>query len=82
MGMLQEIRSIIDRIVLLYWDMQLIQELLSNLIHTIIFVSTEPTIIGLMSIVIVFTQKKSTIPVLYSYNKILKLFFIIWIYST
>ena len=52
--------------------------IISTWIKTTIFLTTEPIMLGLMNIIRVSTYKTSTLPVLYSFNKILKVLFIIW----
>ena len=82
MGVLQERILMIDHIVVVSWYMQLLQKLLSVWIKTIILLSTKPIIIGLINIIIISPWKTSTLPVCYSFNKILKFFFVIRNWST
>ena len=60
------------------WDIRLLQELLSTGNHYILDISRDPTMLGLINIIIVFPQKKRTLPGYYSFNKTLKTSFIIW----
>ena len=80
--MLQERILLIYHIEVISWDMHLLHKLSSNGNHINILLSTEPIIFVLMDIVLISTQKKSTLEVLYSFDKILKVVFIIQISST
>ena len=62
--------------------MQLIQELLSTGIITIVFLSKEPIMFGFMNKIIIYPYKTSTLSVIYSFKNTLKLFFIIQTSST
>ena len=53
MGVLQEIILMMDHIEVISWDMQLLQELFSSGNQIKLFLSTDPIIFGLMSIILV-----------------------------
>ena len=78
----KKISSIIDFIAIISWDMRLLQEFLSAGIQTVIFLSTDPIILGLVNIIIVSTWKTSILQVIYYLNKTLKVFFVIRAWST
>ena len=82
MGLLQERSFMIDHRMVISWDMHILQELLSTGIHISLLVSTYPIILGLMNIILVSLSKTIILLVIYSFNKILKVFFIIWTCST
>ena len=82
MYVLQERIYIIYHIVTISWDVQILQELLYTEIQTRHIIYTETIILGLMNITILSPYKTSTLPDIYYFNNILKLFFIIWIWST
>ena len=82
MGLSQERSLIIDVIALISWDMHLVQELFSIGIHNIIFISTLPTLLGLININIFSPQNTNRLLVIYSFNNTLKVFSIIRICST
>ena len=64
MDVLQEIILMIDQIVVISWDMQLLQELLSNGLQINLLLSTETIMFGLMDIITVYPYKTSKIQVL------------------
>ena len=72
----------IDHIVVISWDMQLLQDLFYTISHTSILLSKETIMLGLMNIILIYPWKKITLQVLYSLNNILKVFFTIWPWST
>ena len=71
-----------DLIADISWDMQLLQELFSTGIQNRILLFTEPIMFGLMNIIIVSPYNTSTLKVLYYFNNILKVLFIIKTSST
>ena len=79
---LQEIIFTIDHTVVISWDMQILKYLFSSESDINIFLSTEPTMFGLMNINIVSPYNTGTIQVLYYFNQILKLLFMIQTLST
>ena len=82
MGVFQEISLIIYHIEVISWDMQLMQQLLSTVRHTIIFLSADTIVFGLINIILVSPYKTSTLQILHSFNNILKVLFTIWTSST
>ena len=82
MEVLQERILMIDHIVVISWDMQLLQNLFSTGSQTSILLSTEPILFGVMNIILVFPYKTRTIQVLYYFKNILKVLFIIKTSST
>ena len=62
MGVLQEINLIIDHIVVITWDMQLLQE--STGIQTKLVLSIDPIMFGLINVIIVYPYNKITLQVL------------------
>ena len=81
MDLLQEIILLIYYIAVISWDVILLQELLSTGIHTNLFISTDPIMLGLMNIIFKTPHKTSTLPVIYSFNEILKVLFVVFICS-
>ena len=81
MDVLQEINLMIDHIGVIWWDIQLLQELFytGNHINHLLF--TGPIMFGLMNIILASPYKTSTLQVHYSFDKILKVIFIIQSYS-
>ena len=61
MDVLQEIFLTIYHIVVISWDIKLLQELLSNGIQTILLLSTDPIMFVLMNIILISTYKTSTL---------------------
>ena len=72
----------IDHIMVISWDMQLLQELFSTGSHINLMLSTDTIMFGLMNIMLVSPYNTSTLQVLYHFNKILRLMFIIQTSST
>ena len=82
MGVLQEIILMIDHIVVISWDIHILKQLLSTGIQTSLLFFVHPIMHGLMNIIIVSPQNTITLPVIYSFNNILKVFFMIRTRST
>ena len=82
MDVLQKRNLMIDHIVFISWYVQLLQELSSTGIHINLLLSTDTIMFGLMNVIIVSTYNTSTLQVLYYFNNILKVVFIIQTYST
>ena len=82
MGVLQVRNYIISHIALTSWDMWILQDLFFNGNHTSLTVSTDPIMLSLMNIIIIFPQNTSTHTYHYSFNKILKIILKIWILLT
>ena len=72
----------IYNIVVMSWDMHILQELFSTGIHTGLLLSTHTIVFNLMNIIILYTYKTKTLQVIYYFNRILKLLFIIKTSST
>ena len=72
----------IDNIAVISCNIQIIYELLSTGSQTNLLLYTESIMIGLMNIIIVSPWNTSMLPFIYSFNKILKVFFIIHTFST
>ena len=82
MCMLQERILMIYPIALISSYMQILQELFSTGIQTILFIFIDPIIICLVYIILVSPHNTITLLVIYSLNNIMKVFFLIWIFST
>ena len=82
MGVLQVRNYIISHIALTSWDMWILQDLFFNGNHTSLTVCTDPIMLSLMNIIIIFPQNTSTHTYHYSFNKILKIILKIWILLT
>ena len=82
MDMLQEIKFMTDNIGVIWWDMQILQELFytGNQINHLLF--TEPIMFGLMNIILASPYKTNTLQVHYSFRKIMKVILIIQTYLT
>ena len=78
----KEIIWMIDHIVVISWDMQLLQYLFSNGSHINILLSTYTIMFGLMNIFLIYPYNTSTIQVIYYFKNILKIMFIIHTSST
>ena len=55
MYVLQERSSMIDQIVVISWDMQVLQELFSSGSQINLLLSTKPVMFGLTNLILVFT---------------------------
>ena len=62
----------IDSIAVITWDMQLLQESFSIVIHNILFLSKYPIMFGLINILLVSPYNTSTLQVLYHFKNIRK----------
>ena len=82
MDVLQERWFMIDHSKVISWYVQILKELLSNGNQINLFLFTEPIIFVLMNIIIVSPYNTSTLQVPYSFDKILKVIFIIHISTT
>ena len=82
MYVLQERSLMIDHIKVILWDIQLLQDLFSTVNQIKMFSSTDPIMFGLMNLVLVYPYKTSTLQVIYSFENIPKLIFIIQTSST
>ena len=72
---------IIDHITLIFRDIRILEELFYNGIHNSLFISIEPIIIDLMNLILLYPHNTSKLQVIYSFNKIIKVFFITRIFS-
>ena len=82
MGVLQKISLMIYHIVVIWQYMQILQELLSTGNQTILSLSTDPIMFGLMNTIFVSPYNTITLQVIYHVNNILKVLFIIHTSST
>ena len=77
MDVLQEIILMIDHIVVISWDMQLLQELLYTGIQTRPFLSTYTIMFGLMNITLVYIYRTITLQVIYYFKNTLEVLLMI-----
>ena len=77
MSVLQERIFIIDHIKIISWDMHLLKDLLSTGIQTSPFPPSDTIMFVLMNIILVSPYNTSTLKVLYSFNNIPKVLFVI-----
>ena len=82
MDVLQERSLMLDHIVVISWDMHLLQELFYTRIQNIICLYIEPIMFGLMNIILASPYNKIIIQVIYYFNNTLRVFFTIWNSST
>ena len=59
MDVLQERSLVLYHIAVISWNMQLLQEFLSTVIHIKLLSSTEPIMFGLMNIIVISQQKRA-----------------------
>ena len=72
----------IDHIAVVSWYIQLLQEGFYTGSQTRLLLSKDPIMFGLINIIIASPLKTSTLQVIYSFNNILKVFFVVQTSST
>ena len=82
MGVLKEIILMVVPIEVISWGIQILQELLYTRNYNNHLLFTDPIMFGLMDIILASPYKTSTPQVTYSFDKILKVIFIIQTSST
>ena len=69
-------------ITVISWNMQLLQDLFYTVIHPRLLLSIYPIKLGLVNITLIYPWKTISLPFIYFFNKILKIFFNIWTCTT